>query len=171
VLENPEAFGKIFLHADVKPSSQLITPLISRCMTFHMPLLSDHAVYDVCRAHGMDDSTATLCTAMGWGCPGRAVESMYYIRAKRKTQKALSAIREGDMGSLDKICASANADDVDLLRRALYEIKSGKYAVWIPEEVEPLRRAIDVMQAVLDGTTKLPVISYTAILYAARYAV
>lgn len=170
VLENPGAFGKIFLHADTKPSFQLITPLISRCLTVTIPLLPDHVIYDVCRSHGMDDAMATLCTAMGWGCPGRAVTALHYIRAKRKTQKALSAIAEGDMESLDSLCASATADDVELLRRALYEIRSGKYAVWIPEEVEPLRRVQHIMQTVLDGSTKLPVIAYTAILYAARHA-
>lgn len=160
---------KFFLHSDSR--DHLVSTLTSRCFTYRIAALPTITVYQICRDHGMADDQAALCAKLAQGCPADALRAMSLVRATHRTRQALSVLKDDSVAELDKLCAKASQADLDVLKRTVYEMETGNYTLWVPEQVEPLTHIIPQMKYVLNGSHLAPSIAYSAIMYAARLTV
>jgi hypothetical protein len=127
--EGPE-HTRFYLH-----TSRPVLPTIrSRAVTFHHGVLSDDQVYQVCRAHGMDDEAAYVAARAAHGIPARALEALTKIANRHVVIELLRAVHDGDQDLLSSATGSLDREGLDLLRTWAHEAYTNQWAYFSPGE-------------------------------------
>lgn len=117
-------------------------------VSFHRRgLVRDDDVYVALSNEGYRPSEAAQCARVGRGSVDKARDALPALSSRTRVMKMLEAVRSHDLSGVHATSEALTGSDIELLRAAVHEIRSGDFAMWSQREVDILSKHIDFVES------------------------
>ena len=121
---------RFYLHS----SARVPVTIRSRAINLHHGILTDDQVYQVCRAHGMDDDAAYVAARAAKGIPADALTALFRSADRHVVTTLMRAVHDGDQDLLSTTTSNLDHDHLDLLRTWAHEALTHQWSLFAPGE-------------------------------------
>lgn len=121
-------------------------------------LRSDDEVYMQCVAAGMRPDEAVTAARLGKGSVDAAVDTFELMRRRRGVLRLIEAIRDKDLNEVEMAAEAFGSSDVEVLRIAVNEIRTGEFAMFTSRDLEILAPQVEFVASLVKSYVKSPVL-------------